>query len=241
MKSEQLKGQNIFVPVDTERERLEVLSNLVRTKDPIQIKASDGQQVGGELTVIKPIQLNGSTLLAQLKSGPSPKSWKQAVIIFSSEQSKYFCRGGIILGAGNELSLSFDEIYKLQRRDYYRVPLPSTAIVTKVTINQIEDRQTHFEFGAFDLSSGGIGVEIPPEKHNHFSKDCVVRGVAKIGDHSEFEFEAVQKFSRKFEVQGKIKNYHHGLEFTDHTIGFIQKVSAIVNDCQRIIFSKLKS
>lgn len=223
-------SQSVFQNVPSAKEIEDLLTMVVISQARIQLRTSASST---DFTAVIPYASKKNSIMARFISGPRLPDATNATITFELEGSKYFSTSRCLTLGGNEYLINFENLYKLQRRDFFRVVIPPEVMPAFVMSETLDAANVGTNFRILDLSTGGVAIEVF-DSADSFKDGAILTGTLAIGQHTPLGFKAVQKYKRK-----SGSSYQVGLEFTDKTVAFTQKVSFIVNECHRQIFAKM--
>ncbi len=231
------KKQHYFQPITSQLEREDILNQLVTSNILLRIK-SEQNKASNALTVIKPFGLNKSSLVGKHEEGPS-LSPGVVIVTFDLDDLKFFSKGEVLDIKNGDYIVHLKDIYKLQRRNSFRVDLPELIIDAKFNTLLVNKVKVSKSLRVVNLSAEGVALEVPEEAIGLFDKKATLVGILSVGTHLPIELKASVRFARKQMRLGSAVIFQMGCQFQEMTPALNQKVAFIVNDCHRIIFSRI--
>jgi hypothetical protein len=229
--------QNYFQPIHSETEKTDLFAEVALLRQPIQIKSKTAAETE-TLTNLVSNRWEKKILLAHFESG-APVSPGDITLIFDLNNYKYFAKARLTAVNGAEYSIVIGELFKLQRRNAFRVDLPKNMINAKFKIRRINQTSVALNFRVINLSAEGAAIEVPADSMRLLDKDSKVSGILAIGTHEPIELQARIRYGQKYTLVDASVMFHTGCRFEGLTLAQSQKLAFIVNDCHRLIFSRL--
>lgn len=160
------------------------------------------------------------------------------VVTIDFPEEKYFFKTRMLkTEKGFYLDVSQD-IYKLQRRDNFRVALPA-VYSAKVEIAAVSDESKVHSFSVVNLSGGGFAIEIGPTDNFNISQGDWIIGHMTMGGGFNKKFYAITRHSRPYGSQGS-GLIRVGFEFSGFTEADKREVVSLVMGIYREMFSRFK-
>jgi hypothetical protein len=233
--------QTFFQPVDSPAELDKLFHSLIQESIPLQVKPKSHDDTNEkDLTILYGYNYVKTILLAKHRKGPQlPLDLITMVADFAGD--KFFFTARVIEARNNEYVLNIEKVFRLQRRNNFRIPLPEKIIKADVTIQKIEHVTANNKFRVIDLSAGGFGMSVPPELVSTFEQGALFNVVLKIGNHGQLQLRMKIKYRRKITPYGFPMYFHFGCEFFEASYAINQQLAFLVNDCHRQIFSRMKT
>lgn len=155
---------------------------------------------------------------------------------FSLDLDRYFFRGSLI-PAGSQFKDLYEidgtcDVFKLQRRQTFRVPLPATTPIY-LSLLKHNGKSIEADFKVADISAGGARVFRPRGDYPLTAGD-EVSGVLHAPGGKTIEFKAEVRHLMDQAFQGEVVP-HFGIEFVQRTEGFKNRMTALTMDLQHKI------
>lgn len=222
-------------------ERRKIFQTVVEQKSEIVCKAN-----GDQLFLYEPID---SDEVIHLNLGtsavvygrvrnlvPTPSKPFEVIGHFSVDLDRYFFRGKFI-PAGSEGTGLFEldgtcDVFKLQRRQTFRVPVPADTPIY-ISAHTHNRKPIQVDFKISDISVGGARVFRPLADYKLEVGDKLTGVVHSTGGKT-VEFQAEVRHSMPQAFQGDVVP-HFGIEFVEPTVGFKNRMMALTMDLQHKI------
>lgn len=206
----------------THRERDEAYKYLVDGQRPVQI-----QIPGEKLRQGKVEERREQRIYFQLPFTQRFETYSQAVVTFSLPPEVYFLKTQVGHHNGKFYFEEVEEVFRLQRRDSFRLTIPE-SIPTKVVFENGKS------FRIYDISQGGFSIELPAVETDMFVTGTKVQADIEIRGES---FSAVNCESKHARVQPLVRTkVLVGFQF--HKLGpkMEQALFRIITDIARTHF-----
>lgn len=139
------------------KEREEVYRDLVKSKRPIQIQIQGERIKQGKI-----LSREKGQLYFNLPFIHRFEATQMAIVTFSLPPDVFFLKTKVVSHLGKYYFEETKDIYRLQRRDTFRLSVPD-IIEAEV---KFEDASV---FRLHDISQGGFGIELPAKKASSFT------------------------------------------------------------------------
>ncbi len=222
--------QNFFQSLDADDQR-DLFEFLSGTKNSVLIKDATDKNANAQMTEISVRQFKNETIKCLHKTGPSIKPGADITMTFEQAGAKFFASGKLQIQEDSFYEIKLKKLFKLQRRDSYRVIIPQALIHSEIKVSQKG-------YTLIDFSAGGCAFHIPISDGVLFEIDSVADGIITVGFSEPVGVNYKVKFRRKYTLNNK-EGLHIGCEFTDTRVLFNQKMQALVNECQRQIIAQM--
>jgi len=233
--------QNSFHPITSPKEIDQLLQDFVNSRTTLQTKPEDSNDSSEEsITLLKGYHCTKEVVLAKTVGGPKILPKTNVLFIVDHKLEKYFCVGQVVEYKGADYVLKFEKLFKLQRRNNFRIDLPESILKAEFLILKFEREHETKTFRLLNLSAGGFAFHAPQEKVKSLAAGKTLMGTLKIGNHDSILINCKIKHKRKESPPGESFYFYIGCEFIDVTIGLSEAIASIVNDCHRQIFSRFK-
>lgn len=221
-------NKNIFKKISITSERDEVLLDLAKAGAEMICKGSDE-------TLYKVVanRFEKRLLICKMKSGEKfpDFTYQDIITCFFLGGYKYFFQAKCKTVA-NELVFDFPfDIFQLQRRQSYRLIIPSSFKST-ILITSHKKMPVNIRGDIHDLSTGGCRINLNQEKtsSSHFEMDDLVEVTLQFSGRDALTSQAFVRY---------IKGQTLGLEFFETSPKFEAKVFSITMDLHKEFFSHL--
>ncbi|MDZ4676501.1 MAG: PilZ domain-containing protein [Oligoflexia bacterium] len=218
--------QNFFQLIDAV-EQADIFEFISNKKNSIFIKDVTNKNASAQLTEVAVHQYKNSLIKGRYKNGPSLGEGTEITLTFDQASAKFFAGGTLISEAENIYEISLKKLFKLQRRDSFRVTIPKIIMYAAINISGKN-------FTLIDLSAGGCAFQVPVSEASLFEMGSLVTGNLSVGTSEPVDVSFKVKFRRKNTYESK-EFLHIGAEFTDTSLVFNQKMQSLVYECQRQI------
>lgn len=229
--------QTFFQPIHSEQEMRDILQSLVNARQIIHVKVEDARDVY-PLTTLLPLEAANLTLLCKFENGQSLHPCK-LTILFEINAFKFFASGQLYDVQGMEYSLRVEKLFKLQRRNSFRVDLPEKIISARFKVTLINKTNVALNFRVINLSADGMAIEVPADSMRLLDRNSGISGLLTVGAHDPIELQARVRYGKKHTLVDGTQVYNTGCHFGSNTAATSQKLAFIVNDCHRLIFSRM--
>lgn len=222
--------QDIFQRLANEDEKQKIFDSLALTRMELSAKTDEGEIV--KMKAIRHIQ---STLSCEFAETNIKEFAGEVVLTFFTGGQKYFMKCPVRISKPGMCNFKTSSpLYILQRRDNFRVKVPSSY---STVIHYTDELGYHKEVSAemFDISAGGCRL-VHHQQMPNFSVDQKVDLELLIGKRDPISVKAQIRHKQEAEVDRK-KVQVFGLEFVQMTPQFEAKLLAIVIDLHRELFS----
>ncbi len=159
---------------------------------------------------------------------------EKVVVNFGIDQGLYFLQTDLKLQGKNEYAINFDQkIYKIQRRDNFRLTLPEDYSVEVEFEKSFIPGSNRFKLS--NLSQGGMGVSIPQSKSMSVERGRRVDATLYLPDRDAFAIHAVIRHYRD-----EAEFVQVGFEFEALAPELEQLLGNIMMDLYRLMFSRYR-
>lgn len=146
--------QNIFTKISDSEERIEILNRLSQTRTQLSVKTLDDQILGLRMTRVTSKEI--SCLLP--KTNKVVLFPKMIICSFILNNERFFFRTHCWVTNSTVILDSNFTLYKLQRRNHYRVDIPA-RIKAAFDITHLNRRKFFHKIPIVDISSGGVKLK----------------------------------------------------------------------------------
>ncbi|CAM5999565.1 unnamed protein product [Sphagnum balticum] len=232
---------NSFKPITDPTERSLIFRAVAQINANMQVKSQDAAgKPTGELANIRAEKAWGDNfILGTHLNGPT-LVLPEASLVFEVTKSLFFCLAKVLPVGAGQYSFEVGSLYSLQRRDTFRVPIYPSLIKAVFKVSAIGGRATPIDLPLVDLSEGGMGLSLKDDQEKLFSPDVLCSGSLCINKHPGFSLTLQIRYVRRIPSQGKLI-LQAGGAFRNINASGTQKIAALVNECHRLIFSKIAS
>jgi hypothetical protein len=233
------KQQNFFHPVTDDVEVDTFFKSVISLKTALQVKPKGREDSGaGDLTLVEAYNCINTIVLANHISGPKLYQ-TEITVIADLKNEKYFCSGSVLEVKEDGYVINVDKLFRLQRRNNFRIVIHQNIVKANVRISSPQEGQPYTDFQLLDLSAGGFGMSISPGLAKPFKLGLDFLVTLNIGKHEPLQLPARLKHIRKETPHRREIYFHGGFEFINVSAGIKQQLAFLVNDCHRLIFSRL--
>lgn len=221
-----------FTKITAPEEKFKLLSDLALAGGEILCKGQTDTIYKLKTTKFSNQKLTCSTLP---DSSKLTLTHEVMIASFSLGGDKYFFQGEAQL-SGEDIYFDGNfQIFRLQRRQNYRVKIPDSykAVMSIETVNE---QNTKLSAQLYDISSGGCRVTFQSDKITLKADDTLKTRVS-IGRRDPMEITAVVRHIAPDPLDKKLSVL--GLEFRPLTPSLESKLFAITMDLHRELFSKM--
>lgn len=225
--------KEIFTKIGSADERNKLVDDLIRMKVEVVCKLESSDDLV-RLDVLK--SENKGLTCALRKGSLSPTGLPAQVIVsFEITNEKFFMTTTLsALQAGYfDLRIAEAPIFRLQRRQSYRVRLPDRYL-TKVQLVRVNGSPSTVSGKVADLSTGGCRLRIIGER-KPLKIDDVIEGKITLGARPPFEFRGQIRHERS---EAAPPAHSFGIEFLELPAPVAARLFAITLELHREVFSK---
>ncbi len=159
----------------------------------------------------------------------------EVIVNFGIDQGLYFLKTDLRLQGKTEFAINLDQkIYKIQRRDNFRLTLPDDFLV-EATFEKGFLPSAETKVRLVDLSVGGMGVLIPQKLSMGVEKNRRVDGTVYLPGREPMEVHCIIRHYRDSETHVRV-----GFEFEALAPEAEQLLGNIMMDLYRLMFSKYR-
>lgn len=226
-------AKEIFTKIGSVEERQKLVDDLIRLKVEVVCKLENSDDLI-RLDVLK--SENKGVTCALRKGSLAPSGLPaQAVVSFELSNEKFFLATTLSpLQAGYfDLRIIDSPIFRLQRRQSYRVRLPD-RYASKVELVRLNGAPSKVSGKIADLSTGGCRLKIIGERKSLNVND-VLEGKITLGGREPFEFRGQVRHER---AETAPPAHHFGIEFLELPPPVAARLFAITLELHREVFSK---
>ena len=151
-------NEKIFNRLTASQEIRKVYEQVLKKRRDVK-----GQLSTGEKFFVQPREIKDGWILGhvQAESELGVRADLLTTFMFDLEDEFFFFKAPFEVVIANEVRFKLtDELYKLQRRNHYRVPLDRVPACT-LEIQTVNGVHTKFQVKLLDLSGGGCAIEFP--------------------------------------------------------------------------------
>jgi hypothetical protein len=227
-----LESNTIFTPISTRGERISIYEAVIASETSVAC-----QLPGKNLLNLRPVALMGGAMKAVAVESTEIKGVHKVIATFTQWKENFFLKTKLEgVGRGNFL-LSLDaELYKLQRRDAFRVPLPK-KYKAKVSIHRVNGTKYHKSLKIANLSSGGFAIDVePPDVFDFEAKDVLLCNI-EIKDKLDKRVMAEIRYKQQLGSCGS-GLVRYGVKFIGFSEGDIAEVTKVAMEVYREAFAK---
>jgi c-di-GMP-binding flagellar brake protein YcgR len=162
-----------------------------------------------------------------------------AVIANFVIQPETFLMKSELTATGREILLDISrELFKVQRRDYFRLSFPAGYQAT-FDFESFNQSPVHHKVALSNLSGGGFGFEFQPDKVPGVKTDVEVFGQLRIGDHYKKKFQGTIRHVRTVGSMGS-GIFRAGVQFNGIAPSDREELIQLVLTIHRELFSRFK-
>ncbi len=230
-----MSGDSFFQKVATRADRERVYNILVERK--VEVVAvteskSSHKYVPKYLSGHKMVMSPPDKVTVPFPNGP-------VVVTFSIGVEKYFLKTQLEEGRGEDVSLDMQaELYKLQRRNSFRLNIPS-GYQARIEITVRNEKPVKEKYELVDLSGGGFAFELPAGHEPQFKKDEILIGRLVVGPEFKEVVTCIVRHARMVGSRGS-GLCRVGAEFQSIKAPVQNELIKLVMDLHRDMFSKFK-
>lgn len=188
-----------------------------------------------ELLILKCFEYHSPVIKCLLSgSSQSPKTSGDLIITTYLGAEKYFFQTNYKIVQNDFVLQEPTDLFQLQRREYFRFRIPK-SVDARVTITKIDGSSKKVVLPVFDLSGGGLGLEVPSYSWNP-NRGQKIEGQLYLQDRGEFPFTGQVKHV----AINSMKKDHSsiGVEFTDIQVKYRERIIAAGLDFYKQYFAK---
>ncbi|PIT99185.1 MAG: hypothetical protein COT74_09255 [Bdellovibrionales bacterium CG10_big_fil_rev_8_21_14_0_10_45_34] len=179
----ELSPQSFFQKVQTRAERDKIIENIVGAQTTLYCQTTNKSFI-----TVKALRKKDGLIVTHGEGEREFRDQEEIFCTFSLGSDRYFTKGFVkVLYANTYLFSLKEDIFKLQRRDFYRVEIP-IRYTAKLKIKSIDKVPHDEEFLISNISAGGAALEFSAyDTPTHLSK----------GMNLEIEILAGEDFTKK--------------------------------------------
>lgn len=175
-------SNEFFSKVSTRSDRERAFRLAIERKSEMHCKSEDG-----DFLFLIPERIKDSTLVAELSRKSSLDHTKVCTVSFMIGQERFFLKtkiapknvGSNLLGGHSAVEVDLQvDLYKLQRRDLYRLVIPIGVPLSADFVRVVNGKSQSFRL--HDLSGGGLCLELLPGADCDFKKGDHIEGQVKL-------------------------------------------------------------
>lgn len=224
--------KDIFKKVSDPVARAEIFRTIAKQR--IEFTCKTPEPVA-ELMILKCFEYDAPELKCILSSSvQSPKTSGDLIVTTYLGAEKYFFQTSYKIIQSDFVLKEPDNLFQLQRREYFRFRIPK-SIDTKVTIKKLDDKEVNFELPIFDLSGGGLGLEVPKYRWTP-KRGQTIEGVLSIQDRGDFIFKGITRHVANDVMKKDFAST--GVEFIDLPVRSRERIIAAGLDFYKQFFAK---
>jgi hypothetical protein len=234
-------SSEFFSKVSTRSDRERAFRHAIERKSELHCKSE-----AGDFLYLIPDGIVGSTMVAELARKSSLDQTKLCTVSFMIGQERFFLKtritpktaGTVNLHGNNlvELDLQVD-LYKLQRRDLYRLVIP-LGVPLSADFFQTTNGVTH-KHRLHDLSGGGLCIELLPGADCRFQKGDLVEGRVKLTNLLDKSITGKVAYVQTYGSMGS-GIVRVGVQFTGIEVVEREKIVQAVWDLHRDLYALMK-
>lgn len=220
-----LTGQNIFTKVKDPEEIHQIFLDLAKSRGEISAKKTEPS---ADVFVLKAYDYENYKLQTSLVGAVGQLEEKEVLIgTFFLGGEKYFFQSKYSkIGDQIELTISAP-IYHLQRREDYRIKIPS-QLKAHYKVTQVNEKICDHQLLLMDLSAGGALLNTAKTSLT-LKKSDLLKGSLYLPDRDPVEIESVAKHVSKDQA---------GVQFISLRPAVKNRISAFVLDVYREYFTR---
>lgn len=231
---------DVFTKISDPDEKKIIYDDLAKAKIELLTKSLEPQ---AHLNILNPYEFQEPFLFCQLKTSMPVgfKSEEMLIISFTLSEVKYFTQCPVEVKTGlRETVIKLNTtgpIYKLQRRENFRIKIPKSYPMFLEVLNwtsTAENMQTALKIEVIDLSAGGCKIHYRDSQIPLMEK-MEINGILHIPDR-----DSISCLSRVCYLQKDSSNKHFsfaGLEFMQFSEIQKNRLAAFVMDLYREFFT----
>lgn len=226
------KGQNIFLEVRDEDEKKSIFRSLAHFKGDILSKTPAPED---RVLNLRALDLKKDELEAEVINdfrAIIPEG--ELILKFQNGSDNYLSMMKFKQDRGRLLLKWKTRLFRLQRRQHYRLPLPDTY-KGKFKISEIAGKPLHYDASILDLSGGGCRIEVSMRDRSWKTSE-LIEGTIELVDRSPiFVSGQIRHVSPLKSKRSKISI---GVKFLGLTEQSQNRLVAIVLDLYRELFTR---
>jgi c-di-GMP-binding flagellar brake protein YcgR len=231
--------KNFFQPLKDAKEIETLLRDITNGRALVQCRRSDAPPQDQSSTQGSALSYHQLTLSLNGAKGPQLAKKQEVVASFENGGSLYFFAAKVIRHEFESLDLQIEKVFKLQRRNWFRVMIPEDFGRYELQVLSIASGKFDGRLRVTDLSAGGISLVAPPAFDLVLKTGDIIKGLLIIEGHAILEVEMKLRNQRKGKSTSPMAGLW-GCEFVDKSEAFVQRMSAVVNDLHRQLFTKFR-
>lgn len=226
------RGQNIFLEVRDEDEKKSIFRSLAHFKGDLISKTPSPDDRVMSLTAV---EFKKDDLECEIKNDfRHLTEIGEMIIKFQNGSDHYLSMVKFKLEKGKVLFKWKGRLYRLQRRQHYRLPLPG-SYKGRFKISEVGGKAIHFETALIDLSGGGCRIEATMRERSWKVSELIEGTIQLTGREPIFVSGQIRHVSQIKSQRSKIAI---GIKFMGLTDQAQNKLVAIVLDLYRELFSR---
>ncbi|MBX9768131.1 MAG: PilZ domain-containing protein [Bdellovibrionales bacterium] len=228
-------NEKIFNRMTESREIRAVYENVLKMKRDVK-----GQLSTGEKFFLQPREIRDGWILGEIQaeSELGVRTDLLTTFMFDLEDEFYFFKAPFETIVGREARFKLtDELYKLQRRNHYRVPLDRIMGCT-AEIQSLNGSPAKVKVKLLDLSGGGCAIEFPAVSKVNFKANDRVKAKVIIPSRMERVIEGSVRHVRRRDPKDPSSPYIAGIQFLALDQNRTQAIIQHVMEIHRDLFSK---
>jgi hypothetical protein len=225
-----------FKLISDEKERDLIFRAITQVQADMQLKPQVTAQDKGEMTNIKAEKSIGPGKITALHISGPPLQPMEISMVFEVSNSLFFSIGKIVSFEANVYTLDLKDLFSLQRRSSFRIPLPSDLVDAVFKVTVIDGKPSSTDVSLNDISEGGIGFGLTKEQAIMLKPGALFGGVLCVNKVQPVSLTLQVRYVRE-SIANKLP-YHAGGMYTSVNAQVQRKISAVVNECHKVVFTR---
>lgn len=231
-----MASEDIFTRVESQGDKYRVFNHIVAHKVSVS-----GQTDGGTTFSLGPVNLRGNFIVGKINSSSPIHPADFISIKLQVGDENFFVRTRFSEIRDGQAVLDISEpLYKLQRREYYRVKLTQLEN-TVFDVMAINGEPCDFSLPLADLSGGGFAVDLTDRKIHGLPKGTIVIGKIVIPNRMNEVICGEIRYETETELPSGAIQMRVGFQFKDIASVQLQRLMQVVFDIHREFFSRFDS
>jgi c-di-GMP-binding flagellar brake protein YcgR len=230
-----MSADNVFTKVSTRGERIKIYETLIKDKGKVLCRGK-----GKKIIPLFPVEMKGASLILTSQEKIIMKDKENVILNFSCWDENFFLKTTLKQIGDEDFEASLDtDLFKIQRRDLYRVPIPP-HLKTQVEVLSVNDHKIQAtQLVLADLSGGGFAMETEIGQKFALQDGDKIECWLAIGDKLDRLVKGEIRYVKTVGSAGSgITRF--GIKFTSLTEGEQQEITKLVMDIHREVFAKFK-